>query len=388
MNITLICDMYGLSANGTSNTYNTLAREMVKRGHNVTIVTPCEKDYIDEFGIKWISVPRRNFHSFNKYVSKNGVVLGKPDKEKLLEGIRDADIVHILMPFQMGRAVIPLCRELHIAYTAATHVQAENVTAHMGLKNVELANDSIYYRFYKVFYQYVDFAHAPSELIAEVFKEHNCTCQFRVITNGVREEFTYKPTEKPEEYKDKFVIANTGRYSKEKCQNDLISAVSKSKYNDKIKLIIAGQGPQEKHYRKLATKLNVDATFGYLDKQDFLDLLNYADLYVHPSEIELEGISCLEAMACGRPCVFSDSKKAAMRFYANPDSLYKYGNTDDLAQKIDYYYEHPDERKALGEWYLEHSDRFKLSNAMDEMEKLFKDAIEYYKEYYKATETA
>ena len=384
MKITLICDMYGLSANGTSNTYTTLAREMVKRGHSVTIVTPCEKDIVDENNVKWISVPRRNFHCFNKYVSKNGVVLGKPVKDKLLEGIKDADIVHILMPFKMGRAVIPLCRQLHIAYTAATHVQAENVTAHIGMKNVEFVNNIVYNRFYRVFYKYLDFVHAPSDLIADIFRQHKCTCQFRVITNGVRKEFVYKDTPKPEKYKDKFVIANTGRYSKEKCQGDIIEAVGKSKYRDKIKLIIAGQGPQEEHYRKLVQKLGVDAELGYLNKQDFLDLLNYADLYVHASEIELEGISCLEAMACGRPCLFSDSKKAAMRYYANPDSLYKFGDTDELAQKIDYYYEHPEERKALGEWYLNNSERFKLSNAMDEMEKLFKDAIEYYKEYYKA----
>ncbi len=374
--------MYAITQNGTSNTYNTLAQEMLKRGHKITIVAPCEKDFVDENGIKWISVPRRNFFVFNKYVYSVGVSLGKPDEKAILRGIIGADIVHILLPFKMGRATVPLCRELNIPYTGACHVQAENFSSHLFLENWKWFNSLLYKRFRRVFYQYVDFAHAPSELMATDLRQHKCSTDFRVITNGVRDKFKYVNTPKPDEYKDKIVIAATGRLAREKRQWDIIKAVAKSKYKDRIKLIIAGAGPKEKSLVKLAKRKKVDLKIGYLDSHEFIDLLCYADLYVHASKIELEGISCLEAMACGRPCLFSDSPRAAMRFYAHPDSLFKCANIQDLANKIDYYIENEQERIELGKWYLDNSDRFNLTNAMNQMEIMFNDAIKYYNDYF------
>ena len=40
-----------------------------------------------------------------------------------------------------------------------------------------------------------------------------------------------------------------GRYSNEKRQDVLIDAISKSKYADKIQLVLAGKGPEEKKYK-------------------------------------------------------------------------------------------------------------------------------------------
>ncbi len=383
MKLTIISDVWALTNNGTSNTYNTLAREMVKRGHAVKIVAPCPKDCIDEYGIEWISVPARNFYCFNKYIRKNGIILSRPIEQKILKGIIGADCVHLLLPFKMARKTIPLLNMLNIPYTTACHAQAENVSAHLKMENGFILNNYVYNRFYRTFYQYTHFAHAPSELMKSELQKHKCTnIDFRVITNGVREVFTYNNQPKPDEYKDKFVILNSGRYSNEKNQGLLLKAVARSKYKDNIKVVLAGAGPKEKYYKKLARKLGVDTRFGYFQHDELIQVYQSADLYVHPGVIELEGISCLEAMATGRPCIFSDSKKAAMRFYGHPDSLFKSNDVDVLTKKIDYYYEHADERLALGEWYAKNSEQFKLSTAMDQMEIMFNDAIAYYRDYY------
>ena len=76
--------------------------------------------------------------------------------------------------------------------------------------------------------------------MATDLRQHKCSTDFRVITNGVRDKFKYVNTPKPDEYKDKIVIAATGRLAREKRQWDIIKAVAKSKYKDRIKLIIAG----------------------------------------------------------------------------------------------------------------------------------------------------
>jgi glycosyltransferase involved in cell wall biosynthesis len=52
--------------------------------------------------------------------------------------------------------------------------------------------------------------------------------------------------EKPEAFRDRFVILFTGRYSKEKSHKVLIDGVARSKYKDSIQLIFAGTGRWKK----------------------------------------------------------------------------------------------------------------------------------------------
>lgn len=382
MNIVILSDMFATVANGTSTAYKTLAKEMKKRGHNVTIIAPCEKDF-EENGIKYVSVPAKNFYVLNGYVRKNGVILAHYDENIIEKNIKNADVVHLLLPFSMSRHILPLLWKLKIPYTSATHAQAENLTAHVGLQKWGFATKVVYNEFVKHFYKYVRFAHAPSSLMKNDLEEHGAKTHFKVITNGVNENFCADGTEKPPEYAKKFLIFSSGRFSREKRQDVIIKAVALSKHKNEIKLVLAGQGPLKSKYEKLIEKTGIDAEIDYFEFDIFTKLYKSCDLYVHASDIELEGISFLEAVTCGRPCVLSDSKRAAMRFYANKNSLFKAGNPKSLAQKIDYYFEHEKERLELGKWYLDHSDQFKLNDAMDQMEKMFEEAIIYYRVFYR-----
>ena len=56
--------------------------------------------------------------------------------------------------------------------------------------------------------------------------------------------------------------------------------------------------------RKLAHKYSVPATFGFFRPEDLVALLRQADLYVHTADVEIEAISCLEALACGLPALY------------------------------------------------------------------------------------
>ena len=52
-----------------------------------------------------------------------------------------------------------------------------------------------------------------------------------------------------------FTIISVGRYSNEKDQKTLISAVGACKYAADTQLILAGRGPLEKEYKKLGEKM-------------------------------------------------------------------------------------------------------------------------------------
>ena len=85
-------------------------------------------------------------------------------------------------------------------------------------------------------------------------------------------------------------------------------------------------------------------------------------------------------MTCGLVPVISNSKKSATKHFALHDTnLFEAGNAIDLAKKIDYWIEHPEEKEKVSEEYVEYSKQFDIDNCVDEMVEMFKDAINEYK---------
>ena len=118
-------------------------------------------------------------------------------------------------------------------------------------------------------------------------------------------------------------------------------------------------------------------------KEDLCRVINYCDVYVHPSDVEIEAISCIEAFTCGLVPVISDSKKTATKQFALTErNLFRHGNPKDLASKIDWLIDHPEEKAKLSEQYLEYAKQYSIESCMDKMEQMFFDAIAYYKDYY------
>ena len=81
-------------------------------------------------------------------------------------------------------------------------------------------------------------------------------------------------------------------------------------------VILAGKGPLEKKYRRLAEKLPNPIVMDFYQPERLLELLHMADLYVHTSDAEIEAMSCMEAFACGLVPVIADSPRSATPQFA------------------------------------------------------------------------
>ena len=123
-------------------------------------------------------------------------------------------------------------------------------------------------------------------------------------------------------------------------------------------------------------KHNIDVELNFYSKDDLVKVINYSDLYVHPSEVEIEAISCLEAITCGLVPVIANSKKSATtQFALTYDNLFENKNSIDLASKIDYWIEHPEEKSELSDKYLNYSKQFGIERSIDKMIEMFEDEI-------------
>ena len=366
MKITIVCDVLGKENNGTTIAAMNLIRSLKEKGHEVKVVCN-DKDKKNLEG--YYVVPELNLLFLNPIVHRNGVTLSKLDKKILTQALRDADLVHLLIPLSLSHYAAKYCKRNKIPVTASFHAQAENVTSHLFLKNIKMANDLVYKFFYKRVYKYVDAIHYPTQFIRDVFESIVGKTNGVVISNGVNQIYHYNPCEKPDNLKDKFVILNVGRYCSEKNQSVLIKAIDQSKYKDKIHLILAGAGPDKNRLVKLVRKCNIDCEFNFFNRTDLANVINYSDLYCHPAEIEIESISCIEAISCGLVPIVANSKKCATKYFAIDDkSLFINKNSTDLAKKIDYWIEHPEEKKEYSEKYRRNSFVFDKKMCMDKME--------------------
>lgn len=379
MIITVVCDVLGEENNGTTIAAMNLIRSLKAKGHTVRVVCP-DKFRKDDEG--FFIVPTYNLGIFNNYVAKNGVSLSKPDEDIIRKAISGADVVHIMLPFAVGICAADTAIEMNIPITAGFHCQAENISNHLFMMNFKAVNKLIYKIFRKKFYNKCNCIHYPTKFICDTFENITGSTNHYIISNGVNSQFVHKNVPKPENIKDKFVILFTGRYSKEKSHKILIDAVSKSKHRNDIQLIFAGDGPQRENIIKCVKKHGITMPImKFFSRKELIDVINYSDLYVHPAEIEIEAISCLEAISCGKVPVISDSPRSATRYFAlGENNLFKCNDSRNLAEKIDYWIEHPQEKQKCSEQYLGYADNFRFEKCMDRMEEMLIDAAQAKKE--------
>lgn len=373
MKILIVIDQYDNLSNGTTISAKRFVDGLRRSGNEVQVLSS-GVDAENKYTLKTYKFPR----IIDKYFKANEMVFAKPDEEIMRKVFENQDIIHFYMPFRLAKKGVKIAEEMKVPHTAAFHVQPENITYAVGLGTKQKLNDTIY-TYFRSYYNKFNHIHCPSNFIANQLKNHGYTAKLHVISNGVEDEFSFNRKEKPADLKDKIIITMIGRYSPEKRQDVLIDAVSKSKYADKIKLVLAGKGQCYEKYKSQAKILKNEPIMEFFNKKDLIELLSYTDLYIHSADAEIEAISCLEAIACGNVPIISNSKESATtQFAINDESLFEHGNSSDLARKIDYYLDNPKYLEDMRNKYAEFANSFRIENSIKLMEKMFKEEIEDY----------
>ena len=216
----------------------------------------------------------------------------------------------------------------------------------------------IYWLFRRWLYSRVDAIHVPTNLGKQLLLDHGYAKPIFVISNGYAPRFIPKEQRKGDAAPQIPVrIIASGRLSNEKNHVELIEAICRCAHADDIHLTIAGTGPiRNKLVRFAKRKLKRPASIGFHKNSTMPQLLRSADLLVHPSIADLESVSVIEGMASGLVPVIADSKlSAAGQFSLCPQSSYPVGDVDALAERIDWWIDHPRELNTWGDTYARHT---------------------------------
>ena len=114
----------------------------------------------------------------------------------------------------------------------------------------------------------------------------------------------------------------------------------------------------------------------FFNKPELIQLLGYCDLYVHAADVEIEAMSCMEAFASGLvPVIANSCNSATPQFALDERSLFEADNSKDLAEKIDWWIEHPVEREQMELRYAELGKQYALEDCVRQAEAMFEQAV-------------
>lgn len=384
MKITMVIDLYGDKNNGTTVTGMRTCERLLSLGHEVNVIAYVPEDIKGNEikGVKLLRCNKAVVPVFESLIESQGFTFGKIDEKMIADFIKDSDVVHVMFPFPLEQKVRRVAKVMGIPITSAYHLQPENITYTAYLGKSKLVNGIVYRLFYNWLYRYTRTIHTPSQTMKEEMLEHKYKGDIHAISNGCTDFMHQIDVEKPTEYKDKYIITMVGRLSREKRQDLIIKAIGKSKYNDKIQLILCGQGPVKSKYERLSKKyLKNTIDIKFVNQEELRKILNYTDLYVHSSDVESEAIACIEAFACGTVPVISDSPYTATRHFALDDKcLFKAGNYKSLRERIEFFIENEEYKNALSPKYIEYAKSFAITDKANELVEMMKLEIERDKE--------
>ena len=363
MVLAFVIDQFDDITNGTTASARRFVENLRKQGHTVRVLTSGEP------GPDKYIMPKAFIPLVTYLANKQGITFSKADKKVIKECLTGVELVHFYLPFPMGRVVEKMARKMNIPCLAAFHVQAENITYNIGMGRSAFANKFFYKFLHSYFYKRFADIHCPTQFIADELKANGYPARLHVISNGVDEVFF--PRE-PIAH-DNLRVLMIGRLSPEKRQDLIIEAARKSKYADKIELYFAGHGPLLNKYKEMSKGLPHEPSFNFYSTDELIELMRSVDIYVHASDAEIEAIACMEAFSCGLVPIIANSKKSATVYFAIDDrSLFKQGDAEDLAQKMDYWIEHPEERAELGKEYVKKGETFRVAESVRKMEEVYK----------------
>ncbi|MFH0837867.1 MAG: glycosyltransferase [Patescibacteria group bacterium] len=381
LNIAIICDPLTHLISGSMISTIRFAGQLRKKGHKVIFLAAQDETKKPVTFFRDFKVYR--FGPIKLPGSQGQYLLAYPRVGRI-KGIykeEQIDIVHTIDPTLLSIFSLRAARTMGIKTVMHSHMQPENVALQLGSFFQRPWFQNLIYRYLIWIYRKVNMVICPSEFAMGMLRKYNQTIPICVISNGVElsrfkimdsAAFSQKYNLSPEEQK----ILYIGRLHKEKSVHTLIEAMPAIlKEYPKTRLNLVGIGHLMDDLKKLATDLKVSESitfFGKLPDEEMALAYNACTFFVLPSVAELEGMAVLEAMACGKPVIISDSALSASSYFVKGNGfIFKLQNPQDLAEKCITLLKNPTMVAQMGEKSRTLAETYDIKKSGDKLESLY-----------------
>ena len=384
MKVLFVINSFYTKGNGLCASARRTVEKLKERGLDVKVLSAANPDPNGpqpDFVLESYHLPL-----FDPLVRKQGFLFAAADRKIIEKAIKWADVIHLEEPFSVEAKAAKIARRLNKPCTGTYHLHPENLFASVHLGNFKPFNMGLMSYWRKTVFNQCEIIQCPTENVRERLMRNKFKAELRTISNGlVLEDLMHidKGNVKPKKLsKAKYTIITIGRYSVEKDLKTLLKAMKYSQHNQDIQLVIAGRGPQEGALKGLAKRLvrkgylKYEPVFGFYSLDELQAISAASDLYVHCAYIEVEGLSCMEAIQIGIVPIIAEGKTTATsQFAMNYMSRFKEKDPRDLAYKIDYWLDNDEKRIAEAKKYTSICEEYNIEDSIDSLIEMFKDAI-------------
>src|SRR5438270_2006165 len=380
MRIMIVTDHYPPTIGGVPTVTHGLAHDFADRGHQVWVVAPSQGPRDERRLEHQVRVYRFSSFEWPAYKALRIPFLPFVPIRNLLKR-SDPHIIHIHSPVVLGNIAQILAGGLRKPVIVTNHYLPVNISP-------ALSSDPVFSKpFSEISYSYLvnfcnrcEYVTAPTRTALNLLYDHGLRAPAGVISNGIDlKKFT--PGERSEQVLqrlnlplDRPIVLHVNRLNYEKRVDVLLDAVAKMTSNGHIALV--GTGPAEADLREQAERLNLTdrvSFLGYVRDADLLALRHSTEVFVIPSEADLQSLSTMEAMACGLPVIAANSYALPeLAHHEENGFVFQPGNSDELAGYIDKLLEDSALRAQMGKKSLKIVARHDRIQVLDQWEALYR----------------
>ncbi|MCT7861923.1 MAG: glycosyltransferase family 4 protein [Lactobacillus crispatus] len=311
MNIGLYTDTYFPQISGVATSIKTLKEALEKQGHNVFIFTTTDpnvkKGTVEPNVFRFSSIP------FVSFTDRRIAFRGLFEATKVAKEV-NLDIVHTQTEFALGTIGKYVAHQLDIPAIHTYHTMYEDYLHY--ILNGHLLRPYHVRQFVKSYLKNMDGCIAPSGRVEELLRRYGVQIPIRVIPTGVDLQGMNNDIQRDVRQElgidqDAPVILTLSRIAAEKKINHILNVMPEiiDKFPN-VKFVIAGDGPDVDVLKDQVERLTLENYVIFVGNVEHGDVGNYyrmADLFVSASDTETQGLTYIEALAAGTPCVVYDT---------------------------------------------------------------------------------
>ena len=352
----MLTDVYFPRVNGVSASMRTLARELTRLGHEVTIVAP---DY---------GIPHRDSNAGFEIIRLPARVIFFDPEDRLMSAhavrktVRDLaqrswDVIHIHTPFRAHQLGVRLSRVSGCPVVESYHTFFEQYAAHylpwLPAPLLRLGAR----RFSRRLCDAVDHLIVPTRQMADVLTRYGITTPASIIPTGIHmNEFrggdgaSFRRVHGIEP--DQPTLVTVSRLAAEKNIGFLLDVAKHLTHEfPRLVFIVAGEGPDAVRLRARADALGLSANMRFVGNLDrsttLLDCYRAGDAFVFASPTETQGLVLIEAMALGVPIVSTAVMGTATVLENAQSALVSPADETEFAERVGKLLRSPELRRAL-----------------------------------------
>lgn len=313
MKIAMMTNNYLPFVGGVPISIQRLSDGLRQEGHEVVVFAPTYKEHAEETAME-DSVMR--YHSFIKGIVNGASVPNSFDRRIEREFAKGGfDVIHVHHPMMIGWTAAYLSRKYNVPLALTYHTRYEQYMHYIKASCFK----GMVPLYMKEYMKYCDMVFAPTPLMQNYLESIGVTAQIRVLPTGIPEE-SFAPDEVKaallrrsllgygeKTHDEKYLLCTVARLAKEKNLEFLFHVLSdrkKAKTQSDFRLVLVGEGPEEKRLKKLAGELDLTDEVYFAGRVPNGEIKNYcraSDAFLFSSLSETQGIVLLEAMAASTP---------------------------------------------------------------------------------------